>query len=89
MPINAYAVKSAKGRLESFSYEPGPLGRNEIEVAVTHCGICHSDLSMLNDEWRISQYPLVPGHEVIGTVAAKGEDVQDLEIGQRVGLGWQ
>jgi uncharacterized zinc-type alcohol dehydrogenase-like protein len=89
MAINAYAVKTAQGRLEPFSYEPAPLGRDEVEVAVTHCGICHSDLSMINNEWGMSQYPLVPGHEVIGTVAAKGADVADLEIGQRVGLGWQ
>jgi len=89
MAINAYAVQAAKGRLEPFSYEPGPLGRDEVEVAVTHCGICHSDLSMINNEWGMSQYPLVPGHEVVGTVASKGEGVMDLEIGQRVGVGWQ
>jgi uncharacterized zinc-type alcohol dehydrogenase-like protein len=89
MPINAYAVTAAKGSLEPFSYTPGPLGRHEVEIAVTHCGICHSDLSMINNEWGASQYPLVPGHEVIGTVAAKGEDVGELQIGQRVGLGWQ
>jgi uncharacterized zinc-type alcohol dehydrogenase-like protein len=89
MAINAYAAKAAKGRLEPFTYEPGPLGPNEVEIAVTHCGICHSDLSMLNNEWGMSQYPLVPGHEVVGTVAAKGEMVKDLPIGQRVGLGWQ
>ena len=89
MAINAYAVSSAKGTLEPFSYEPGPLGRNEVEIAVTHCGICHSDLSMINNEWGFSQYPLVPGHEVVGTVAAKGGVVLELEIGQRVGQGWQ
>jgi uncharacterized zinc-type alcohol dehydrogenase-like protein len=89
MAINAYAVLSAKGLLEPFSYEPGVLGRNEVEIAVTHCGICHSDLSMINNEWGMSQYPLVPGHEVVGTVAAKGDEVAELEIGQRVGLGWQ
>jgi len=89
MSINAYAAQSAKGRLEPFTYEPGPLGRNEVEVAVTYCGICHSDMSMLNNDWGFSQYPLIPGHEVIGTVAAKGEGVLELEIGQRVGVGWQ
>jgi uncharacterized zinc-type alcohol dehydrogenase-like protein len=80
---------SPGGKLEPFTYMPGPLGRDEVEVAVTHCGICHSDLSMVLNEWGMTQYPLVPGHEVIGTVAAKGEGVVELEIGQRVGLGWQ
>jgi uncharacterized zinc-type alcohol dehydrogenase-like protein len=89
MVINAYAVTAARGRLEPFSYEPGPLGRDEVEVAVSHCGICHSDQSMIDNDWQMSQYPLVPGHEVIGTVAAKGEGVEELELGQRVGLGWQ
>ena len=89
MSINAYAVKSAKGRLEPFSYEPGPLGRKEVEVAVTHCGICHSDMSMVNNEWGWSAFPLVPGHEVVGTVAATGDAVEGLKIGQRVGVGWQ
>jgi len=89
MAINAYAATSAGGLLEPFSYDPGPLGPHEVEIAVTHCGICHSDLSMLNNEWGMSQYPLVPGHEVIGTLAAKGDAVTGLQLGQRVGLGWQ
>lgn len=89
MAINAYAAMSAGGRLESFTYEPGPLGPEEVEIAVTHCGICHSDMSMLYNEWQTSQYPLVPGHEVIGTVAGMGDAVRGLKIGQRVGLGWQ
>jgi uncharacterized zinc-type alcohol dehydrogenase-like protein len=89
MAINAYAAKSAKGKLEEFSYEPGPLGHNEVEVAVTHCGICHSDQSMIDNDWGMSQYPLVPGREVIGTIAAIGDEVAGLAIGQRVGVGWQ
>jgi len=89
MAINAYAAKSAKAPLEEFSYEPGPLGPNEVEVAVTHCGICHSDLSMIDNDWGFSQYPLVPGHEVIGAVAAVGSGVAGLAVGQRVGIGWQ
>ena len=89
MAIHAYAAGAAKAQLEPFSYEPGPLGRHEVEIAVTHCGICHSDMSMLNNEWGMSKYPLVPGHEVVGTVAALGADVTGLAVGQRVGLGWQ
>ncbi len=80
---------SPKGQLEPFTYEPGPLGKDEVEVAVTHCGICHSDMSMVDNEWGMSAYPLVPGHEVVGTVAAMGPEVRGLRIGQRVGVGWQ
>lgn len=86
--IAALAAKTAKGRLERFEYEAGPLGDEQVEIAVTHCGICHSDLSMLNNEWGMTAFPFVPGHEVSGTVSALGSRVKHLKIGQRVGLGW-
>ncbi|MEA5471406.1 NADPH-dependent aldehyde reductase Ahr [Spirulina sp. 06S082] len=86
--IRAYAAREAKGQLEPFEYDPGVLDREEVEIAVEFCGICHSDLSMLDNEWGMTQYPFVPGHEVVGTIAAVGEGVQNLKVGQRVGLGW-
>ena len=86
--INAYAVFEAGGALEPFEYDPGPLGNNDVEIDVEHCGICHSDVSMIDNAWGISQYPLVAGHEVIGTVSAIGDAVSHLKTGQRVGLGW-
>lgn len=86
--IKAYAALEAGGILQPFEYDPGPLGRDEVEIAVESCGICHSDLSMLDNEWRRSKYPLVPGHEVIGTLAEVGQGVSQLKLGQRVGLGW-
>jgi len=63
--IKAYAVHEPKGELKPFEYDSGILGDNEVEIDVKHCGICHSDLSMLDNEWGITQYPLVPGHEVV------------------------
>jgi uncharacterized zinc-type alcohol dehydrogenase-like protein len=86
--INAYAAFEAAGELKPFEYDPGPLRPDQVEIDVEHCGICHSDLSMLNDDWGFSTYPLVAGHEVIGTIAAIGDAVTQLEVGQRVGLGW-
>lgn len=85
---NAYAAKSAKGPLEPFSFDLGELGPEEVEIKVTHCGICHSDLSMLDNEWGMSNYPFVPGHEVTGTISALGDEAKGLKIGQKVGLGW-
>jgi uncharacterized zinc-type alcohol dehydrogenase-like protein len=73
----------------SFKYDPGDLGPNEVEIAITHCGICHSDLHLIANDWGISQYPFIPGHEIIGTIKATGTEVLSLEVGQRVGLGWQ
>jgi uncharacterized zinc-type alcohol dehydrogenase-like protein len=89
MPIQAYAAKAPKSRLEPFTYDPGPLGPREVEVKVTHCGICHSDQAMLDNDWHMTTYPIVPGHEVVGTVAALGSEVRGLTLGQRVGIGWQ
>ena len=86
--IHAYAATSAGGALEPFEFDAGPLGGGEVEIEVEHCGVCHSDLSMLDNEWRFTPYPLVPGHEVIGRIAALGEQVDQLKVGQRVGLGW-
>lgn len=87
-PVKAYAARVPRGPLEPFEFDPGPLGPEQVEIAVSHCGICHSDLSMIDNEWGQSVYPLVPGHEVVGTVTATGPQTKGLKIGQRAGLGW-
>jgi uncharacterized zinc-type alcohol dehydrogenase-like protein len=72
-----------------FKYDPGELGPHEVEIEITHCGVCHSDIHLISNDWGISQYPFIPGHEIVGTIAAAGAEVKTLELGQRVGLGWQ
>lgn len=89
MPVSAYAAYEAKSSLNPFSYETDPLSPEEIEISITHCGICHSDIHLIDNDWNISKYPLVPGHEIVGTVVAIGSAVKDLSVGQRVGVGWQ
>ena len=86
--IRAWAAQGPKQALAPYQFDPGPLGPEEVEVAVEYCGICHSDLSVWNNDWGISQYPLVPGHEAIGRVIAVGEQARGLKVGQRVGVGW-
>lgn len=86
--IKALAATSPKGALAPFEFDAGPLGDEEIEIAVSHCGVCHSDLSMLDNEWGMAQFPFVPGHEAVGTITALGEHAKGLKIGQRVGIGW-
>lgn len=89
MSVTAYAAKAAKGVLERWSYEAGPLAAHEVEIEVTHCGICLSDIAMIDNDWGRSEYPIAPGHEVIGMINAVGADVGDSRrIGQRVGVGW-
>ncbi|NET39459.1 MAG: NAD(P)-dependent alcohol dehydrogenase [Cyanothece sp. SIO1E1] len=86
--IHAYAAHEPGGELKPFEYDPGPLGDEDVEIDVEYCGICHSDLSMLNNDWGMTQYPFVPGHEVVGTVGKLGSRVTTLKVGQQVGLGW-
>jgi alcohol/geraniol dehydrogenase (NADP+) len=86
--IRAFAASQPKGPLAPFQYDPGSIKHDEIEIKVHACGICHSDLSMLDNEWGMTQYPFVPGHEAVGEVAAVGSHVSHLKVGDHVGLGW-
>lgn len=86
--IKSWAAMAAGAPLTPYEYDPGPLGAEDVEIAVDYCGICHSDLSMLDNEWGMSAYPLVPGHEVVGRVVALGTHTKGLKLGQVVGLGW-
>jgi uncharacterized zinc-type alcohol dehydrogenase-like protein len=84
----AWVAKEAKGPMVLETVDLGPLGAEEVEVAVETCGLCHSDISALNNDWGMSKYPAILGHEVIGYVTALGPNAKGLEIGQRVGVGW-
>jgi alcohol/geraniol dehydrogenase (NADP+) len=86
--IRAYAAFEPRGELKPFAYDPGELRAEDVEIQVESCGICHSDLSMIDNEWGLSQYPLIAGHEVVGKIVSLGKTVKTLQIGQRVGVGW-
>ncbi len=75
MTIKAYAALTAGGKLEPFEYDPGELAVDQVEINISSCGLCHSDLSMLNNDWQMTEYPLVPGHEIVGKIGAVGERV--------------
>jgi uncharacterized zinc-type alcohol dehydrogenase-like protein len=87
--IKAYAAYEPNAELKPFEYDPGPLGDDEVEIEVQYCGICYSDLSMIDNDWGMSQFPIVPGHEVVGPISALGDQVSHLRVGDWVGLGWQ
>lgn len=84
----AWVAKAPKQPMRLEIVDLGPLGAEDVEIAVEHCGLCHSDLSILNNEWGISQYPAILGHEVIGRVTAVGSNAKGVKVGQRVGVGW-
>lgn len=86
--IRGWAAHGPKQKLELYSYNAGALGSEEVEIAVEYCGLCYSDLSIINNDWAMTQYPVIPGHEVVGLIVAAGEQVKGLRVGQRVGVGW-
>jgi alcohol/geraniol dehydrogenase (NADP+) len=88
MHVKGWVATAAKEKLVLQDIDLGPLGSEDVEVAVEHCGVCHSDLSVWNNDWGISQYPALLGHEVIGRVTAAGAAAKGVKVGQRVGVGW-
>ncbi|MBI4677713.1 MAG: NAD(P)-dependent alcohol dehydrogenase [Elusimicrobia bacterium] len=89
MSVKGYAAFGPGEALKPFSYEPDALGPHDVEIEVTHCGICHSDVHLIDNDWGITKYPTIPGHEVVGEVAGLGCEVKGLAKGDRVGVGWQ
>ena len=86
--FHGWAATKSGQPLTEIEYAPGALRPEQVQVKVESCGICHSDLSMLDNDWGNSSYPLVPGHEVVGVIEKAGDQVKGLAVGDRVGLGW-
>jgi uncharacterized zinc-type alcohol dehydrogenase-like protein len=87
--IHGLGVHAAGAQLLPYKYDPGVLDANEVEIKISHCGVCHSDVHLIDNDWGMSKYPFVPGHEIVGTVVAVGSGVKDRSVGERVGVGWQ
>jgi alcohol dehydrogenase (NADP+) len=87
MRVRAYAAPSASAPLQPTQIERRAVGPNDILIDVAYAGICHSDIHTVRDEWGPASYPLVPGHEIVGTVAELGTDVTRHRVGDRVGVG--
>jgi uncharacterized zinc-type alcohol dehydrogenase-like protein len=87
--IHGLGVHAAGAQLLAFKYDPGALRTDEVEIKISHCGICYSDVSLIDNDWGMSKYPFIPGHEIVGTVVALGSGVKNLTMGERVGVGWQ
>ena len=70
--INGLAVHAAGAQLLPYKYDPGELKPNEVEVKISHCGVCHSDVHLIDNDWGISKFPFIPGHEIVGSVVGVG-----------------
>lgn len=88
MKIHAYAAMGPAKLLQPFIYDAPSLGPFDLLLKVSHCGLCHSDIHLIDDDWKRSKYPLVPGHEVVGAIVKMGDGVQNLKVGRRVGVSW-
>ena len=88
MKVSCYAALAEKQPLEPFEYDGRDPAGTEVEIDISHCGICYSDVHMIDNDVGISAYPFVPGHEIVGTVSRAGNRA-GLKEGDRVGVGWQ
>lgn len=86
--LNAWAAPKKGAQLTLQSFPLRDLDSHEVLIRVQACGVCHSDIHLINDDWGISKFPLVPGHEIFGTVVARSRDAV-LKEGAFVGVGWQ
>ncbi len=87
--IHAYAALERGAPLTPYAFESGPLAPHECLLQVLACGLCHPDIHCVDDDWKVSRYPLVPGHEVVAQVVALGSAAEHLKVGERVGVSWQ
>ena len=83
----AYAAASAQSTLAPFSIERREPGPRDVLINILYCGVCHSDIHQVRDEWGGSIYPMVPGHEIVGTVVQVGSEVTKWRLGDIVGVG--
>lgn len=86
--IRAFAAMNAGETLVPYQFDAGELQAHQVEVKVEYCGLCHSDVSIIQNDWKSSVYPAIPGHEIIGTITQLGSEAKGLKLGQRVGIGW-
>ena len=87
MLVKAYGAYAADKPLESLEITRRATGAHDVQIDIAYCGICHSDLHQVRAEWEGTQYPCVPGHEIVGRVAAVGAHVQGFKPGDLVGVG--
>ncbi len=86
-PIHAYGAESETSGVHPMTVERRDPRPDDVLIEIDYCGVCHSDLHFVNNDWGMTDYPVVPGHEIVGTVTAVGDDVTRFEVGQRVGVG--
>ncbi len=85
--VSGYAAQSADSPLSTFSFDRREPGPTDVEIEILYCGICHTDIHFVRNEWGMTQYPVVPGHEIVGRVKRTGSEVSRFREGDLVGVG--
>ena len=85
--VNAYAAQSATSPLAPFNVERRAVGPNDVQIEILYCGVCHSDIHQVRDEWGGSIFPMVPGHEIVGRIIKIGDEVKNFTVGELAGGG--
>src|SRR5262245_27058645 len=83
----AYAAPSAGEQLGPFTIERREPGPRDVLIDILYCGVCHSDVHQVRDEWSGAIFPMVPGHEIIGRVRGVGQDVEKVAVDELAGVG--
>lgn len=83
----AFGAESATTPLVPLTIERRSPAPHDVAIEIAYCGVCHSDLHAVRDDWGSTRYPIVPGHEIVGTISAVGSEVKDWKVGQTVGVG--
>ena len=87
LQARGYAAHSPTSALEPFSFERRTPEPHDLLIEILYCGICHSDIHQVRNEWNNSTYPMVPGHEIVGRVAQVGAEVTRFKEGDIAGVG--
>jgi uncharacterized zinc-type alcohol dehydrogenase-like protein len=87
IPVNAYAAQDAATPLSPFNFERRTPGPHDVQIEILYCGVCHSDIHQVRNEWGGSIYPMVPGHEIVGRITEVGSDVANFKVGDLAGVG--
>ena len=85
--ITAYGAIESKGSIKKIQINRRDTTENDIEIDILYCGICHSDIHQVNNDWGGSQYPIIPGHEIVGKILSIGSKVNKFKVGDLVGVG--